>query len=193
MGSACLLELQCVDCGKLSTKWISKSVNCGHCPSHCHPAFQQGFYSSSWHDVGVGTSGRNCSGGLCNKGGHCQSGESNMEDICQREGRELKLWSAKSSRRGESVKARCMVLDSFKTIHLQYLAWICPLKDCEGITEMKYKQQCGCKLLNWVYSLSKLCVFLKPNFSKLSFFSHVRVCLLCCVSYREAISMEMCM
>ena len=47
MGSACLLELQCVDCGKLSAKWISKSVNCGHCPSHCHPAFQQGFYSSS--------------------------------------------------------------------------------------------------------------------------------------------------
>ena len=62
----------------------------------------QRFNSSSWHDAGVGTSGRNCSGGLCNKGGHCQSGESNMEDICQREGEN---WSCEAPRAAGEARA----------------------------------------------------------------------------------------
>ena len=83
--------------------------------------------------------------------------------------RELKLWSAKSSRRGESVKARCTVLDSSKTIHLQYLARICPLKDCEGITVMKYKQQCGCKLLKLSLFIVKFMFLFKAKFLKTVF------------------------
>ena len=62
------------------------------------------------------------------------------------------------------MKAKCTVLDSSKTIHLQYLARICPLKNCEGITVMKYKQQCGCKLLNLSFMFLFKAKFLKTVF-----------------------------
>ena len=67
------------------------------------------------------------------------------------------------------MKARCTVLDSSKTIHLQYLARICPLKDCEGITVMKYKQQCGCKLLKLSLFIVKFMFLFKAKFLKTVF------------------------
>ena len=60
-------------------------------------------------------------------------------------------------------------VDSSKTIHLQYLARICPLKDCEGITVMKYKQQCGCKLLKLSLFIVKFMFLFKAKFLKTVF------------------------